>query len=378
MWLFQNMDIVRMVDQIIAATVIKPEWEFVLNALPAFWQNAAEVLMSSDEKRKGKRNAPDTLDERIFKVFDGDCPTDLPKQLIALSKAIEAIVPASALDTDSGLKSLYIPRMPGGKALNASLSTRKEHPQLTMLLVNAVSFYAVLEHKARPMTICRLAVSLYLHHYIYKKTMDEMLQHDCARALRFRLATYLRENRQRTIRTAMLDWIMGPADNNASQSKGKDDEEELKQREREKYVMWDARFVSWCDPQDEFTDSAATTAEEREQLQAMINMKGRWSKYKEDIKKLQKVLMESTIARYRPTSRNVVEKRVADLFDQLVSVRLDFARSTSSASASADPPPLTGSDIQREQARIPARPQRQRSLRSCGTGRLGHAHLCQA
>ena len=52
------------------------------------------------------------------------------------------------------------------------------------------------------------------------------------------------------------------------------------------------------------------------------------SKYKEDIKKLQKVLMESTIARYRPTTRNVVEKRVADLFDQLVSVRVTLVRST--------------------------------------------------
>ena len=121
MWLFQNMDIVRMVDQIIAATVVKPEWEFVLNAPPAFWQSAAEVIMGGDEKRKGKREGkrevPTTLDERIFQVFDGDCPTDLPKQLIALSKAIEAIVPASALDMDSGLKSLYVPRMPGGKAL---------------------------------------------------------------------------------------------------------------------------------------------------------------------------------------------------------------------------------------------------------------------
>ena len=48
MWLFQNMDIVRMVDQIIAATVIKPEWEFVLNAPPTFWQSAAEVIMGGD------------------------------------------------------------------------------------------------------------------------------------------------------------------------------------------------------------------------------------------------------------------------------------------------------------------------------------------
>ncbi|KAI0819168.1 hypothetical protein BC628DRAFT_1424017 [Trametes gibbosa] len=237
LWLCENMDLVRAVDKILAAEVIKPEWQAALAIGMKVVQTNAEAIA----------------------------------KLAKTSRQLSANLRAVFEDYPSDPTEMNVEKMPGVQFVPHNTAH-------TMPLVISMEQNA----KSRPRQLHAFALQLYILRYIYEETMNKILQHQCARTLRLNLVEYLMSQFQRTIHLMLKSMYQRVG-------------VQVKGEIAPPRIMWDASIVARIVGKEDKGRGKMKQEEERELLKTVAR-KNKWVTYNSEIGKMCKTHVGNALA----------------------------------------------------------------------------------